>query len=147
MGIAPETPPETALNSAVICLFAPSITPTMFSDPTASRMFASPFTTLFCRLLKLVAMPAVPLLACSAKLAKPSPPSVSRRTRVSQKSSMVTSPLFSASYRSLLLADAPSMDLATWSSCPGMAVWMLRQSSISGLPLASAWANWVTAAS
>ena len=135
------------MKNWVIALLAPSITPTMFSEPTASSTDASPLTTEFWRLLKLVAMPCVPSLACSENDAKPLPPSLSRRTSASQKSFMVTSPCFSASYRSLALLPCPSMLCATWSSWPGIAVWMLLQSSSSGLPLASTWLNCSSAAS
>ena len=88
----------------------------MFSEPMALITDATPLITEFRKLLHPVAIPSVPSFACSANDAKLAPPSLSRRTSASQKSLIVTSPCFSASYRSVALLPWPSMDCATWSS-------------------------------
>ena len=102
---------------------------------------ASPFVTALPMFAIDVPTPPAAVSACSWKLAKPLPPSVSRRTSVDRNSSIETSPFFRASYSSMAPASAPSMDFATWSSCPGIAVCTLRHSSSSNLPRETAWLN------
>ena len=135
----------TAPNAAFTASLTPPRASEMVSLPIASSTPAMPRENAVPMFAIDVCMPPEADFACSANEAMPSPPSVSRRTMASSRSSIDRVASFlpppSAAYRSFALAVGPSIDFASWSICPGMADVSERQSCISGLPLASIWRN------
>ena len=130
-----------AMDSPIVlnCDVNPLMAPDMLFAPIASMTDCSALEMRFGMLAIAVPMPCVESLACCAKDAKESPPSLSSVIIMALNSLMDTVPFLSALKRSLLEDPAPRSAVAIWLSCPGMTSWSVRQSWSSGLPLDSIW--------
>ncbi len=129
----------------------PFIAPAILSCPTVSMTVVMALPRRVCTLSSAVCTPPVALLACSAKLATPLPPFLSRSMMACLNFSMrsvgmasdTPTPRYSPS--SCAEWPAPRMEVASWRIWPGAVSMREFQSSPCALPLDSIWVNWYIA--